>query len=530
MKKRKYNLGGPVVPPRDTTRVQPVPTMSIPLPTVIHVENGSSHSKSKNRFREKSLGGQILQTGASFIPGVGQILSPIVGMVDQMLEQPKQDKSQPMQVNTNPFGKFAKGGILNDAFKQYQTGSHQSGNDLAVDSKGNPDPNAQDTVQNNENSYKVGNNQYVFSDVLTKDGMPFNKHAMKINKKYPDARMNLDQRNALDLEMKNLSKANDAARAKVESKQHRDGGPIVPESQNSMWQAQSLSPITVPTLPLPNQVSSDVADFKAMDNSPLEQGLDTTSFGTEITPGKNLSMTTPVPAVTTSAKTRSYSPNILDSKTANAIGLVSKGLALAGSINDALKPAEQEKLILPDYRKADQYMQSANIDYTQAKQDAQGVSNIGAQTNRSLSSNAASYQGREQARLAGLSDQLSRIAEAQNNANSQLNLTKGQIENSRAIDLANRKYTTSQNNQQNDAMGRYAGRILSSDLASIGGEFNKYAETQKIITNNKQLNEFQTNQQIQLLNSKYPNVKITPDIIEKLKSGATIDEILKVSI
>lgn len=481
--------------------------------------------------KKKSLGGQILQTGASFIPGFGQILSPIIGLADQMLEPNKQTKTQPMQTNTNPFGRFANGGILNDAFKQYQTGSHQSGNDLAVDSKGNADPSGQDTVQNRENSYPVNGKQYVFSDVLGKNGLPFNKHAMKINKKYPDARMQVDQRNALDLEMKLLAKDNDVARAKVESNQHRDGGPIVPESQNSMWQAQSLSPITVPTLPLPNQVSSDVADFKAMDNSNPGIGLDTTSFGTELTPGTNLSMTAPATStVTSTAKTRSYSPNILDSKTANAIGLVSKGLALAGSINDAMKPAENEKLILPDYRKADQYMQSANIDFSQARQDAVGVSNIGAQTNRSLSSNAASYQGREQARLAGLSDQLSRIAEAQNNAQSSLNLNKGQYESNKAVDTTNRQYQNQQGNMQNQANSRFFDRTLMSDLSQIGSSFNSFAETQKVISNNKQLNEFQTNQALAVLNSKFPNVKITPDVIEKIKSGMSIDDIIKITI
>lgn len=585
MKKRKCELGGLIdpltklpyiLPPIDTTRVQAVPIqplITIPEPTIGNTmawNSGSSKSKSKMRFRERSLGGDLLQTGVSFIPGVGQILSPLVGLIDEQMDQDALNAlkpPEPMKLNQNPFGKLAKGGILNDNFKQYSTGSHASGNDLSVDVEGNPVPNGENTVQNRENSFKVGDKQYVFSDVLKKDGIPFNKHAMNINKKYPKARFQLDQRSALDLEMEMLAKENDIKR--VESSNQKayggtlDNGDPIPASSNLEWNAQSLYPITVPSLfpqsvnsmgvtkfrpsqdlgvaPDIQQVNADAATLYGtpgmIENNQMAGdgtlATDSTTFGQELTPvGQNLSeqgiaqdRNNPIVA-----KNAVKGSGVLDPKTANALGLGMKGLALAGSVMDALSPAEKEKLILPDYTKADNYIQSANIDYTQAKQDAQGVSNIAAGTNRSLSSNAASYQGREQSRLAGLSDALGRISEAENNGRSQLNLTKGNYEAGKAADTANRKYQNQQGNMANEANSRFFDRSLMSDLSQIGSSLNQYGETQKVIQNQKELNQFQVNQQVQLLNAKYPNVKVTPDIIEKLKRGATIDDILKISI
>jgi len=118
-----------------------------------------------------------------------------------------------------------------------------------------------------------------------------------------------------------------------------------------------------------------------------------------------------------------------------------------------------------------------------------------------------------------LSDQLGRIAEQQNLAQSNLNLTKGQIENSRAVDLTNRKYQNQQNQQMNDASARLFDRQLQSDLSQIGSSFNSYSESQKMIKNQKELNQFQVSQTLAILGNKYPNFKLDPQIVEKFKNG-----------
>lgn len=528
---------------------------------------GSSKSKSKDRLREKSLGGQLIQTGVSFIPGVGQILAPLVGIADQQLDAEKQAKKEqeaqlklqqpPLQIN-NPYGNFKNGGVLNDMFHQYNTGSHQSGNDLQVDTQGMPSPDGPNSVQNRENSYKVGDNQYVMSDALTnpKTGNKFNVDAMSINKKYPKARFQSDQLAALNLEMKNLSKVNDVVRQGEESKQLAYGGPVLgnalKDATNYWKNNQYVSPDQVP----PADGNMFVAPKMGIpdDYTGIQPALDSTNpvpqnkgvlagqvqmnsvLSAEDAAGRDAQAKYDAEQAAKKAsgegildpKTKDRdTTGVLDPKSANGIALGMKGLALAGSIYDAVQPAVKEKLITPDYGKSDRDLRAANIDFTQQRQDAVGISNIGANTNRSMSNSASSYMGREQSRLAQLQDTISRIGESENLAKSNLYMQKGQMENSRALDLANRTEQNSQNNQQNDAMQRYAGRVLSSDLASIGSEFNRYSSTQQINQNNKELNEFQTKQQLMILNSKYPDFKIDEKVMELIKSGASIDEIVK---
>jgi hypothetical protein len=511
--------------------------------------------KKKYKAREKSLGGQLLQTGVSFIPGVGQILAPLVGMADQQMDANKAAEEQqkllrmqqaPAMKNVNPYGNFKNGGILNDMFKQYDTGSHESGNDLQVDTQGTPSPNGPNTVQNKENSYKVGDDQYVMSDALTnpKTGNKFNKDAMEINKKYPKARFQSDQKNALDLEMKNLSKVNDVMRQNEESKQMAYGGPIFNKAINdatNYWKNnQYVSPDQVP----PAEGNMFVAPKMGIpeDYTGIQPALDSTNpvpqnkgilTGQVSAPNSVLSPeqvagrdaessyqfgndTNPLVA-----KSGARDSGVLDPKSANGIALGMKGLALAGSIHDALQPAEKERLLTPNYSKSDAYMQSANIDFTQAKQDAIGVSNIGANMNRSLAGNAAQYQGREQSRLAQLQDSLGRVSEAENNAQSQLNLTKGQYEQNKAVDYTNREYQNQQGNMQNQAAARGFGRQLASDLSQIGSSFNQYAESTKMNQNTQDIAKFTNSQIMATINAKNPNFKLQDNVVENFLSGKT---------
>lgn len=516
--------------------------------------------KKKYKAREKSLGGQLLQTGVSFIPGVGQILAPLVGMADQQMDANKAAEEQqkllrmqqaPIKI-TNPYGNFKNGGILNDMFKQYDTGSHESGNDLQVDTQGTPSPNGPNTVQNKENSYKVGDDQYVMSDALTnpKTGNKFNKDAMEINKKYPKARFQSDQKNALDLEMKNLSKVNDIMRQNEESKQMAYGGPIlggVLQKAWDGWNSQSqVGALTQNGVPLAEgNMFVDSKDFNPYDTKDPREVLGPQN--TQVSSGQAPSIAK-LPTLSPEqvagrdaessyqfgndtnplvAKTGDRGSGVLDPKSANAVALGMKGLALAGSIHDALQPAEKERLLTPNYSKSDAYMQSANIDFTQAKQDAMGVSNIGANMNRSLAGNAAQYQGREQSRLAQLQDSLGRVSEAENNAQSQLNLTKGQYEQNKAVDRTNREYQNQQGNMQNQAAARGFGRQLASDLSQIGSSFNQYAESTKMNQNTQDIAKFTNSQIMATINAKNPNFKLQDNVVENFMSGKTsLDDVL----
>jgi len=292
--------------------------------------------------------------------------------------------------------------------------------------------------------------------------------------------------------------------------------PNVPLAQPNMFVDNTQPPMQLDPLPAFSNFTIGDGGNSVLTGDPTQVVPEQ-----ELTLGKNL-LDSPV---NTSFTGKTPSLNVdrgFDGNTANAIGLGLKGIALGGSIADALKPAVDEKLILPNYGKSDADLRAANIDFTQQRQDAVGISNIGANTNRSMSNSVSSYMGREQSRLAQLQDAIGRIGESENLAKSNLYLQKGQIENSRALDTANRKFQNDQNNQQNDAMSRYADRILSSDLASIGTAFNNFGSTQQINENNKSLNKFQTSQQIQILNAKYPNFKIDGEVMKLIESGASI--------
>ena len=176
-------------------------------------------------------------------------------------------------------------------------------------------------------------------------------------------------------------------------------------------------------------------------------------------------------------------------------------------------------------------LKSANIDYTQAKQDALGISNIAGNTNRSLSTNAAQFQGREQARLANLQDAVGGISQQENNARSSLNMQRGQYEQSKALDTAGRLAQNRINNQQNASNARGFERDLFANLTQVGSSFNTYAEIQKEIQNNKELQNFYTTQGLALINSRTSDFQLSPDIVERLKSGkATIDDLVQVKI
>jgi len=93
MKKKKCNYGGTITPKR---AIDMLPNR-LPLVNIKPVQ------------LNKSLGGDLLQTGVSFIPGLGQILSPLVGLVDSQITEEPVKAPEPLKLNMNPFGKLKNG-------------------------------------------------------------------------------------------------------------------------------------------------------------------------------------------------------------------------------------------------------------------------------------------------------------------------------------------------------------------------------------------------------------------------------------
>ena len=286
--------------------------------------NTKTHDVSPKKY---SLGGSILSSLTSLIPGVGAIVSPMVNVIDQerdkkLLMDEAMNKPQPLKMNTNIYGNQMYGGpitpqsqvksettainiptipVLNPElmklskintfdktevnagnsaidmynvetaallkggerhntksmsnvprfreralggettsnFKQYNTGSHDSGNDQNIAENGIPNNiNSTATVQNKENAYTQKGKTYIYSDVLLnpETGNNFNIDAAKLNTKYKKADTSLEDRNALDFTMDRLSKVNDMMRNAKEmvdkacggSTKKANGGPTEP--------------------------------------------------------------------------------------------------------------------------------------------------------------------------------------------------------------------------------------------------------------------------------------------------------------
>ena len=588
-----------------------------------------------------SEGGQILGSLASLIPGYGQIISPLIGIADKMLTQatPIEPKAPPVKMNTNVYGNsFKLGGWVGDGFKQYNSNSHASGNDLAIDQNGNPKNDGMALVQNQENMVKIKGKPYIMSDTLTnpRTGNKFNIDAAKANKKYKNARYSTDEKNALNREMEDLAMANDIMRASKESKMKFNGGPIDPLN---MMQKESTyvrpTPFMMPSLPtqetmytlkdgqpryldvgdivnstgtmdrkvqskykpfrekafggpitnLPSVLTGEepwvspeftnpvelmaqpfVNPYQPTANNAIRNRSWVDSLGKvhepdnqlvmEDLPGNNdmfvpkgnnplntglqplptyglMSSATPkppdvsVPNYTSDRSTAGTNTGSGVGNVANAIGLGLKGLALGRSAWDALQPAEQENPILPDYSKSDRYMGEANIDYSMARQNALGVSNMAGNMNRSASRSFGQFAGREASRYGQLGDQISNIDMQQNNAQSQLNLTRANYESQKAVGNRNILQENATNNLMNEANTRGFQRDFFSNLSQIGSEFNQYGETQKMIGNQKDMNTFNTNQTLSLLSTRYPNLKINGDLIQKYQTGQiSLDEML----
>jgi len=518
--------GGPIVPiqpmAQESTYVQPKPFLPV-LPIVPPANYQATDQYQNQQMRSANTYNPVTGLGKyDMSGGTGKVKSK-----DRYREK-------------------AEGGFINDHFTQYSSGSHSSGNDTQIDQYGNPVEQGVASIQNKENMYKG----FIFSDTLKnpETGNKFNTDAIKINKKYKNARLDDITKSTLDFEMNKLQVLNQEKINKKESKMARGGyinPPQMPygdpqQAYNEAWQfnygedPNAIQPIGLdPTVMQNGQIMTDRSIVPQVPTLNLRSGVNSTKpyYGEPLptfSSAVNNTQTVNSPDVTPANLPTSERSGL---GTLDAIGLGLKGAALVGSISDAVTPALREPLITPDYSRADQYMQSANIDYSQSKQDSIGVSNIASNNIRSMSGNAGQYMSRQSARVAQLQDSLSRISEAQNNAQSQLNLTKGQYESNKAIDTANRQYQNQQANYQNEAQSNLFDRTLSADLSQIATQFGQEARAQDAIANNRDLTNFTNSQIIAALNSKYGNFQVSDDIVEQFKSGKIgIDELLKFKI
>lgn len=504
----------------------------------------------KNDFA-KSTGGQVLSTAAMFVPGVGQFLSPAITALDQkrdsdlikdkQIEANQVDMNR-LKVNDSPYGNIMKsGGYVNSGFKQYNTGSHDSGMDQTVDANGNPSGNMTAKIQNKENSFKIDGKAFVMSDMLVnpETGNTFNVDAAKTNKKWKNADSLIEEKNALNFEMGRLAKSNQNMINVKESlektmggniKEYAPGGIIdppktnsifdygitmdnnvdytdsVPPSDNLFFNNPSVNRSKLPEVPMiPTLKMKPLEPIKTIEHPDMidKPFVEQRDNGTQ-------------PATTKEP----FNYNTL------AVGL--KGLALGRSIYEGTRDYKNETLIKPDYVKADRQMYKSNFDYTQAKQAALSAANMGSNVNRSASGNFNQYQNRQAQNFGNLADNMSNIIQQENNQNVGLNMNRGQYEANKAVDIANRTGQNRIDNLQNLANRDFATSKIFSDLSSVGTSLNEYQYYKDMVSNKQEIANAKINEGLMLIGSKYQNFGFSDDFVEKLKSGkSTIDEQIK---
>lgn len=132
------------------------------------------------KYKKMAMGGQIgsalgtaVGSAANFIvPGLGSILSPILGNIGNLLggkvdaKKTMREQLSQSTVNTNPYG-FEDGGLLTgkDDLSFYKGRSHRTGG-IKVNTKGIPTYNPTAEVEGGESRVRIGNHGYIFSKKL----------------------------------------------------------------------------------------------------------------------------------------------------------------------------------------------------------------------------------------------------------------------------------------------------------------------------------------------------------------------------
>lgn len=545
-----------------------------------------SHKENDVFDKEYSLGGQVLSTLAGMVPGIGGILSPAISLIDQQITKDQSQPSVPsvpMNLNTNIFGsnkgksapgigiptpkhlqsnggmemlpdgtmgtisyngQMAKGGMITKDFKQYNTGSHASGNDTPINENGVPSANATASIQNKENAYstKLGET-YVYSDVLSnpETGNKFNMDASKLNKKFNKADVSIEDKNALEFGMQRLSLLNDKVRSIKEAVEMACGGKVKkmesggnPKKTYSIYDDMPNNDLLDAELSVP--LTDNILYSQPMGEmiDPTVSTLNRTVYDTSILPAttsRNSNNTLPDLnglISTEPVKTRNMSTVSNSDFNYNIPAMILKGTGLAKSAVDALTPPEVESTILPDYRKSDEQMYSTNIDYTQAKQDALAAANLAGNVNRSASGSFEQMQGRQANNYANYADAVGRISMREALDRNQQYVQRAGYEQGKAVDTANRNTQNRINNQQNAAVADLADQKFFSELTDVGTKFNQYQVYRDMVTNKKEIAAATINEGLALIGSKYSNFGFTEDFMERIKSGsASIDEMVK---
>jgi hypothetical protein len=432
---------------------------------------------------EKGGGLNFLQKFAPALnlitPGLGTAIGGVAGVAKMGMNQEGNTDIYTMNQQMKDGGEVS-------GFKQYNAPSHEMGGQM-VNKEGVPDTqNPVAEIEGTENSYKystlpdkVGTN-YVFSDANQTSNM-VKDIISKYKNKNPDT--DLTSKAAMEMEIKGVEDINEtinAAKNAVSNMvQMRYGG------KTKYAPGGSLSGGMPPQDPLTGPMSG----YENIQEVPTFKPLD---FSLSDNPYNRIEMFRPIPELFTrgndqvesmSASTNTMpemnlsnipSPNVnvnpanTPNTDKSGIGLdqILRTAGLVASGIDALQPAEEDRLITPDYSKSDERINAMNATLDQARQDVTGASNRASDLNRGASSSYSQFRARELSNIGNLQDQLGRIGMQEQQMRNQILGQQGQYEANKANVVRNIEQEQQVANLQNKARSQDIRRQFMADVVA----------------------------------------------------------------
>lgn len=436
--------------------------------------------------------------GALGVPGVGSAISGIAGM----FEQPEKQPAQKLSANTM----MKMGGRL----KEYIGPSHEQGG-INVDANGNPSINPVAEVEGGETKMKNPDlSTYVFSDSLIDPdtGRTFAEQSKRIEK-HMKGDDDISRKARMKMLMKLQEKNEQSKAMEVEDLMEFNDGGFLPVIGNVLDAYNTMNRDTDPVEPIP--YGSEIADAKRS-----REGFTATEQLPSGLPQSSLTDLGETPDINFGNTPQSTTNNQLNLNTI-AGGL--KGISLLGSMRDALRKPEQERLQMPDYSAGDEAYQNLATDYAPMLQELNQQTSKGQQ----MLDEQVQGAGQRMARLNSLYGRAGResgkLRLQQDQYNNQLQLQRAAREDRKAIGNSQERIRQQIAQSQNDATARLAGRKFMQDLSQVGSTLNKLQYAKDMMKNQNDLAQKAMKWQLSILGNKYTDFGITPDAYERIQSG-----------
>jgi LysM repeat protein len=436
------------------------------------------------------------------IAGV-QAVSQIAPVVADLFGKKEDDNvmpPQPLAQDTNPYMRnggrvYANGG----AFKEYNMLSHEQGG-------GNIDANLNPTLgegiaelEKKETTYSDGKGKdYVYSDKLKHKGMTFADLSKKIRRRYSRG-TDIDQK-GMEMELNNLAKLNDVARAQDET------------SENPNEMSGGGNPWLRQILPVVGQVGS-IAQRATESANPLGM-IAPPSMPDKINsvgPPKNINVPTlPGPE-----------EKLFDW---NKVALGTKAVGLAQSAIRGFEKPDVDKLQLnPEDSKAKELMANRYIDMAPLMEEVNLGANAGLTQARNVAGNASTNAALANKVLNSAARQSADLKLQTQQTNNQYRAQEAQTRATLGAQERSYRRETDVANMQNEAVQDSLLDNFFSELTQVGTEVNKFQYAREQMKNNKELRDATVKEGLTLLAGKYSQFGVSEEMVKRLTNGDAND-------